>query len=1604
MRTAGDLVERVGGEPVTAELQCLLDALRGDATDERDKGDKFEVLVADMMRASPMYRSKFSDVWLWSDWPDKPASGRDLGIDIVAVDAESGQLVAVQCKFRSESYRLQKSDIDSFLAESGKDGFVRRVIATTANDLAANLVDTIRHQQIPVTVWDTSTIASCGIDWSTYRPDSGQAPQLQPQKQLRPHQRDAIDAVVAGWESHDRGKLVMACGTGKTFTALRLAEETVGPGGMVLFTVPSSALMDQTLTEWMLDATVKIAPFTVCSDVKIGKKSVKGSAVEDSAAYELLEPATTDPERLFQRLANYPDRDVMRVVLCTYQSLDVVAAAQRKGLGEFDVIICDEAHRTTGVTLAAGDESSFVKVHDNTYVASKKRVYMTATPRMYGDNVKSKAAEADAVLCSMDDETVFGPEFHRLGFGAAVDQGLLCDYKVLVLSVDEGYVAATFQRQLADAGNSLKLDDAARIVGCWNALAKNTVTRIAGEGFPEGAEPMRRAVAFTRSIPTSKALAEQYSDLTNALGADAANPMVCDVAHVDGTMNATKRREHLSWLKSEPADGTCRILSNVRCLSEGVDVPALDAVLFLSPRNSQVDVVQSVGRVMRKAPGKELGYIILPVVIPVGMEPHRALEDDKRYEVVWKTLQALRSIDDRFDASVNQIEFNKRDPDRIGIGHIGDLDETDPFDDSERSTQLSIPFAQYRDAILARIVRKVGQRTYWAQWADDVRVIAEQHIARITQAITESAKHAAFERFLADLQQQLNPGITAADAIHMLAQHIVTRPVFDALFGGYEFTTLNPVSQTMQAMVDQLEDQTLSKEAVALDAFYDSVRTRAEGIDNHEGRQAVITELYEQFFKKALPKTADAFGIVYTPLPVVDWMINAVNYLLKTRFNADLSAEGVQVLDPFTGTGTFIVRILQSGLVRPADLARKYASELHANELLLLAYYIAAINIEATYHQLTSTNNDTVSYQPFEGIVLTDTFQLAETVGTMDAAYFPENRERVQRQQASDIRVILGNPPYSAGQTSENDNNQNQKYPAVDQRITDTYVAKGTATNKNSLYDSYYRAFRWAADRLRDTGIVAFVSNGGWIDSNSADGFRLALEDEFDEIWVYNLRGNARTSGEQRRKESGNVFESGSRATVAITLLVRSGARQGCTIRYRDVGDYLTREQKLKTLADIPIDRIEWTELTPNTEGDWINQRRTDFDAFQMIGDPANKTGQDASRGVFSIYSNGVVTSRDAWSWNFSCTQVLANSQRMIGTYNDHVAALEYQSGPPEDWIDQNPANISWTSSLKSKLIKGQQILFRPEHTVVGCYRPFCKQFLYFDNDLIHRVGRQLSIYPHSGYDNWGISLTGAASHYEFTPLATSGVPDFHVLDTGQLFPRYRYDVDSTAKEPSLFDERADHPERIDNIAGATLQAYRARYGHNVTCDDVFSYVYGILHSPQYRGIYAADLKRQLPRIPMVDEFREFADAGQQLADLHVNYEQAEPYPLDDPSTDWPADHPREWLRVQKMRFRSKTDRTAIVFNSRITLSGIPEGVFDYMVGPRSAIEWIIDRYQVRTHKDSGIVNDPNDWCDEVNDPRYIVDLIKRIVTVSLETNRIVASLPPLNLADEALR
>ena len=1577
------------------------------AGDQQALGVAFERLVAEMLRTDPQF-ARYRRVWLWSEWPGR--DGADHHTDIVA-EIEGGGLAAIQCKCYDPDATIPQNMITSFLAYTNAQ-FTERLIVSTSSHWTKNSERMITNQQPPVQRLDLFGLEATNIDWDAWFKDKRVPLVRRPRRTALPHQLEAISDVRKGLGTYDRGQLIAACGSGKTLMALRIAEQTAGTGGRVLFAAPSISLVAQALREWGRDAEIPIRAVAVCSDPKVTARSDGDSA----RSYDLPIPATTDPTRLAEAaLRDAPGQ--LTVVFSTYQSMDVIRRAQRAGMPEFDLVVCDEAHRTTGHDAPERDRSSFLLVHDEDAVRARKRLYMTATPRLYGDAGKRKAQEHGIYLASMDDEAVYGPELHRLGFASAVEQGLLSDYRVVVLVINEETVARDFQRHLGNP--DVPIGDIGRVAGCLNGLAKLDP---AGDQFATDPGPMRRAVAFSNTIRASKDFVDLIGAMQNQAGT-AERGIDVEARHIDGTDSVATRSGELAWLGTDTAimGNRVHILSNARCLTEGIDVPSLDAALFLQPRKSQIDVVQAVGRVMRRAEGKDYGYIILPVVIPADLDPSSALDRDEAYGHVWQVLQALRSHDERFDAWVANFDLTKQNDGRvriIGVGGPGeDGNTTGERASSDLQSGLDLDWARHQDAILGRIVERVGDRRYWEQWAASVGRIASTHRTRLDALISgaDTAVAARFDTFLAALRHNLNDSITRDDAAAMLSQHLITRPVFDALFGSSTFAALNPVSQVMEEMLTELGGRGLEAETRELNDFYASIRRRVEGVDSAEGRQRVASDLYDHFFRKAFPRDAERLGIVYTPVEIVDFIIRSVADLLEEHFGASLGDEGVHILDPFTGTGTFITRLISSGLIATDDLPRTYRAEFHANELMLLAYYIAAVNIENAYQDAKMAAGKPSDYEPFDGMVLTDTFQMSEEGDPTDRVFFPRNNERAERQLGLDIRVIVSNPPWSRMQRSQSDMNANQPYPTLDASIEAAYAAASAAGLKAPLYDSYVRAIRWASNRVQDSpdgGVVGFVTNGSFINVASFDGFRKAVAREFHEVYVYNLRGNTRGSGESVRREGGKVFGQGSRATVAVLLLVkRPGAvTASATIHYRDIGDYLSRERKLEIVAGSNLGAIDWDEIAPNEAGDWINQRSERFTALRPLAPVPSQPSGEAP--IFGMSSLGLVSNRDAWVFHSSADVLRDQVERQAAFFNEQVQRFTPPGGPAAKRLaaarahaTRDDTRFRWTRGSEQRLSRGQGIQIGKDGYRLASYRPFFRQRLYMDRALNEMPNQMPRVFPVGIERVPGVFVVNAGRAGAIGVVATDTIPPASLasLDPGRFFPRYlpAGEISAGSQGELLPTEAREHR---DNINPEAFAAYRAHLGENVTADQLFAYVYGVLHAPEYRARYANDLIRLLPRIPNPADaatFSAFADAGQSLLDLHIGYEQVEPYPLDElVASDAPA-APRRY-RVTKMRWGGSArepDYSRIVFNDWITLGSIPEDVHSYTIGSRSALAWLLDRYQVKKDKGSGIVNDVNLWSEEQGEPRYILDLVKRIVTVSVETMAVVRALPELREA-----
>jgi helicase domain protein len=1615
------------------ELKDILNEIQEKVDSKREKGEKFEKLMKNWFLTTKLYADDIKKIWLWNEFPYKNQfGGSDSGIDLVIYNEED-EFVAIQCKFYSLNAEISKSDVDTFISTSAKlfevDGkkkkFLGRVFVSTTNKWSKKANDLIQNQEIPVIRLSLNELENSDVDWSKiYLGKLGNEAKKEG-KTIRKHQKEARDSVHEYFKENNRGKLIMACGTGKTFTSLKIAENETNKNGLILFLVPSIALLGQTLREWTndVDNDTKLYPICICSDSKISSKK---STNDDNviSVVDLALPATTDTDKIVNQLKKIKDKKGMKVVFSTYQSIDVIAGAQKKILeqeknfGEFDLIICDEAHRTTGVTLKNEDESNFVKVHKNEFLKAKKRLYMTATPRLYDDNSKSKAKESEAYLCSMDNKELYGEEIYRIGFGKAVENDLLTDYKVLILTLNSSQIPAELQSIIANGENEFNFDDATRLIGCINGLSKQILDkeRIIKVTDPE---PMKRAVAFCRDIKTSKKITNSFNDYSedyiSSLKEEAKRKMVnISSKHIDGGMNALEREDLLSWLKEDGEEQKCRILTNARCLSEGVDVPNLDAVLFLSAKNSQVDVVQSVGRVMRKAPNKKYGYIIIPVVIPEHIRPEEALNDNETYKVVWSVLNALRAHDDRFNAVVNKIDINKKKPKNIIIGTPDNsgIDFDGEVQESGATYQQSLPFQieTVQNAIYAKMVEKVGDRKYFEQWAKDVAKIAQIQIDRIRDLIARDGEHKkAFNNFVKGLQENINSSIDSEETIEMLSQHIITKPIFEALFENYSFVKNNPISSSMEEILNLLLEQQFEKETAELKEFYDDVRVRVGNIDNSEGKQKIIVELYNKFFKTAFPKLVEKLGIVYTPIEIVDFIINSVEHIMNKEFDRSLSDENVNILDPFTGTGTFISRLLQNRIIKPEDLERKYRYEIYANEIILLAYYIAAVNIENIYYDLRKRNErflngeknlNNIPYTEFEGICLTDTFQLLEDKREekiLDIGEFKDNLARVKKQNNLSLKVIIGNPPYSIGQKSANDNAQNTKYPRLDKKIAETYSKKSSAGLNKSLYDAYIKAFRWATDRLgSENGIIGFVTNGSWIDGNAAMGFRKSIEEEFSEIYIFNLRGDQRTSGELSRREGGKVFGEGSRAPIAITFLVKNlnKNRKKAKIYYHDIGDYLSREEKLNKIKEYnSIKSIPWKEIKPSEKGDWINHRNKEFNSFIPLFDKDNKNNKKV---FFNITSNGIVTNRDPWVYSFSKNQLEKQMKDTIGFYNKQVEIIknkELESNKLntkriEEIINTDTKKISWSRGLKNSLKKLKKDEFKNENISISLYRPFVKQNLYFSKKWIETPSQQ------NKFKGKVLFTNGKSSSKPFSVFISEEMINLDCLEKANCYPLKYIDDKKNTKDKSMHILSSDN-ELNDGITDFIHNLAKEKYGvPSITKEDIFYYVYGFLHDLNYRKKFESDLKKEIPKLPLVEEyenFKQYSDIGKELADLHLNYEKLEKLP-----EILISGEEKNNFKVEKLRFISKENKSIIIFNSDIKISNIPLEVYDYQINGKSAVEWILERYSISIDKKSEIKNDPNLWCEENDNLRYILDLLLSVISLSIKTNELIKKLPKI--------
>ena len=899
-----------------------------------------------------------------------------------------------------------------------------------------------------------------------------------------------------------------------------------------------------------------------------------------------------------------------------------------------------------------------------------------------------------------------------------------------------------------------------------------------------------------------------------------------------------------------------------------------------------------------------------------------------------------------------------------------DLDITEP----RNLVRVLQGFFAYQEENIA------AWHTAVAEFREKVPQLGEE-LAMLIETERQNNPHfqEAFARFHKQCQASINPNLSIAAVEEMLIQHLLTERIFRTVFDNPDFTRRNIIAREIETVIDVLTERTLNRSEFLrlLEPFYTAIEKTAATITDFSEKQEFLNTVYEQFFQGFSIKVADTHGIVYTPQPIVDFMVKSVEHIISTEFNRSLSDTGVNIIDPFVGTGNFIVRIMQE--LDPISLERKYTAdppELQCNEVMLLPYYIANLNIEHEFY--TATNR----YVPYEGLCLVDTFEVAEDRGQLQL-FTPDNTARVEKQKESEMFVVIGNPPYNAGQVNANDNNKNREYETMDKRVADTYVKDSKATNRNKLYDPYVKAIRWASDRIGEEGVVAFVTNNGFLDSIAFDGMRKHLAQDFTKIYHIDLKGNARTSGERRRKEGGNVFDDQIRVGVGISFFIKRAEviSDSAEIWIYSIDDYLKAREKQGILTDFSdYTNIPMKKIRIDARHTWLTEGlRAEFDTFIPMGTKQARAlkgiGTDV---IFKTYGIGVNTNRDAWVYNFNQNVLTENVNRMIGTYNAEVARWEQRTDRDanlDDFVVSDDEKIKWSRNLKRELTRNKIAEYTEHKVRNSLYRPFTKSHLFFDSIMNNEVAHFPTIFPtpETEKENRVICVSSVGNSKSFQSLMVDVIPDLHLTGDSQCFPFYTYNKDGT--------------NRSENITDWVLEHFRTHYRDDtITKWDIFHYNYGLLHHPDYREKYEANLKRDLPHIPFAKDFCGFAEAGARLADLHVNYESQPEYGLKFVQN---LNVQLNW-RVEKMKLSK--DKTSLIYNDFLTLSGIPPKAHDYRLGNRSAVEWIVDQYRVKMDKRSGIVNDPN----RADDPQYIVKLIGQVITVSLETVDIVENLPVL--------
>ncbi len=1485
----------------------------------------------------------------WPEWASqKGLPLQDTGIDLVA--EKDGELYAVQCKNWSKAVYWR--DVGTFVGSllrkdiNFKGGYL---VATSISKEVEREIKRLGKEIIPVSVDDINEYLDQAKALLEGRP------LIKERKQLRPYQEQAIQSVLEGFKSHDRGKLIMPPGTGKTLIALRIAE-SFGEGKLILFLCPSIALLDQSIKAWFRDSELPIHAYAVVSDRGVGKDD------ELNIRSFLSFPATTSAEELISRFRL--EEDKLNVIFATYQSLDVIKEAQQKGLPEFDLIICDEAHRTAGVSKR--EETNFKLVHTNEHIKGKKRLYMTATPKVFDvDREERERIEEEHLvkIFDMSDEAIFGPTFFEYSFRKAIEEGYLSPYRIVVMTVDKKEVQEKLYEYLMSQ-DSLSIDDTTKLVGLGKLIK--------GEVLNEDGTPLnlsiKRGIVFVNRVSKSKQVAEDFEAVFREYFG---TQSPAEIQHIDGNMSVSEKRERIKWLRQ--GGEKSHILTNAKVLTEGIDVPALDFVAFFDPKESVVDIIQALGRVVRKAQNKEFGLVFIPLVVSTDTENIDEQIERTSYKTLWQVLNAVASLDSAFQSQIRVIliEDGNRtreiDPNR---------DNVIVLDRGNTQTSLFEPIRKYLSTKIVRSFR-LGS-IFLRDWAQETAKTAQDLKDHVQIALEKDpAFRQKFEELRKALTTLLNESISDQDVLNLIVQYILTKPIFDAVF-----EHKSQVDEILDSIFEYFK-HFLQNNIRELDKVYEQVQAKASGLRDEEERQDFLRHLYTNFFSVAFKETTDEVGIAYTPVPLVSFIVKFVNYLTQKHFGKSLDDEGVVILEPFAGMGTFISIAIRNENMDPQKLEEKLKrKEIWANEILLLPYMAMVKNIESTIARRTG------KHLPFETALWTDSFSLMEKLYEKQSPKLPmiipeKFKELLNAQLKAKVNVIISNPPWRVGRENENVGRRNVEYRNLRMRIGQTYAkyAKqlGT-TNVNKLYDTYIQALRMASDRIEE-GVIGFVLNNGWLKGLSGRGVRKALSEEFAEVYVYDLKGDARTSGDEWRRQGDKIFDNQSRAGVCLLFLVKRKDKKGLAkIHYKAVRDYATKEEKfaeLREWEDKP-EQIPWQEITPNQKHDWIDQGEEEFESFVKLGDKKNRNDIK----VFNEYSSGLNTSRETYVYNFSREELKKHMERLISTFNEHlerVWAGEINEDNVEEKIERDQRKIKWDDTLRNWLFRlGEKQKFKEERVFPAFYRPFIPMQVYFDKVFNAGTYRLPSIFPTPDAENLAIVSSSVGKGRVFDVFIATKIVDvsFHTTSVF-LFPLYTY-----IEVKTLYGTVS---QKQYNITDQTLKLFRSALNDpNITKEDIFYYVFGVLSTPSYVERFRNNLSKELPRVPILDSFKEISKLGRELAELQLAYQRyVWAVVMKEEKEDLPeysnltitADE--NALKEYVERVRLDKENREITINGKVKVQGIPEFAFECKVGKYPPIRWVSEYLVKKEDKETGIVWDPRLKVEE------FIDILKKLIAFS---------------------